>query len=177
VIPEAVNRELLEWSDIAAQNKPVPAWQDEHLPELEIYVDASIDGWGAISFTPEGGVMKLSERWTSEDWHAWNLSSSVAAEPLAMRKAVARLVTGGMKHVVIHTDHIPLYWAFQKGFARAWSYSKTIEFLQNYGTQFTIQYVEGPRNPADVLSRHFPEPPLLQVTAVGGERKVGVCWG
>jgi len=177
VIPAVVNRELLAWTEIAAKNTPVPAWQDEVLPDLEIFVDASIDGWGAISFTPEGGIMKVSERWTSADWQAWNLASSVAAEPLAMRKAVARLVTGAMKHVVIHTDHIPLYWAFQKGFAKAWSYSKAVEFLHNYNTQFTIQYVEGSSNPADVLSRHFPEPPLLHVTAIGGERKDGVVWG
>lgn len=178
-IPADALEQLSEWADIAAKNVPVPVWTPTVEPDLEIYTDASAHGWGAISLSAHGTLMQESHEWTVADWQNWNLSSSVAAEPLALIKSVACLVPVTAKHVRIHTDHLPLVWAFRKGFGKAFAYSNAIRFLSEFAnTTFELCFIEGILNPADVLSRarqhttcslsRTPYPPLLPVTSVGG---------
>jgi len=164
-MPTAVQNQFIQWAGIAAANIPVAVWQETPEPDLHIFVDASATGWGAISITPNGTISRSSGTWTTDDWKSWNLHSSVAAEPLAVRRAVCLLVPSKMKHVVIHTDHLPLFWAAQKGFGKAYAYSSTLAFLAALPTRFSFKFIEGADNPADALSRATP--PLLPVTSIG----------
>lgn len=171
-IPDDARADLLSWANIAATNKPVAVWIETKEPVLDIFVDASAFGWGALSVSANGTVLQASGRWTLQDWKEWNLHSSVASEPLGLRKAIAALVPAGTSAVRIHTDHLPLFWAHHKGHAKAYSYSAALCFLRAYvGTQFTVCYIEGHKNPADALSRAPEEDhpaPYLRVTSVAG---------
>ncbi len=177
-IPAGVRIELARWSQEAATNTPVPVWTPEQTPEYVIYTDASATGWGAWSYSRGGNAMSISQPWTESDATIWNLDSSVSAEPLAVQKAVAALVPSTAKKVVIYTDHLPLVYAKQRTVGRAYSYSRMIQFLESYDTQFELRFVPGEQNPADVLSRaNHPltqkRPPILNVTAVGTKEKEG----
>ena len=169
---DGVRAEMILWCDIAAKNEPVPVWTEDVEPDITIYTDASATGWGAISISKGGTILQLSQPWTEDDWR-WNLFSSVAAEPLAMRKAIAAMVPCTAKKVVIYTDHLPLHYAMKKTFGRAYSYSLVAQLVGSYrDCVFDVRFIPGTQNPADVLSRaqHPPvkqQPPLLNVTAIG----------
>ena len=174
-MPDNVRTELITWAQIAATNAPVAVWVEEMEPEYTVYCDASATGWGAISITKEGSILQLAQQWTTEDVAQWNVFSSVAAEPLALRKAVAALIPRTARSVTVYTDHLPLVFAAEKSFGKAYAYSAAIQFLNSYhGTTFVLKFVPGESNPADILSRarSFPDAPrpapLLRVTSVGG---------
>jgi len=173
VIPSDVRTELVCWAQVASENTPVAVWEEEAEVDLTIYTDASATGWGAISVSKGGSVLCLSQPWTAHDHAAWNLSSSVAAEPLAIRKAVAALVPRTARRVLLYTDHESFCFAAEKSWGKAYAYSCALQFLSSYGTKFDIRHIAGELNPADVLSRarHMPDsftgPPLLPVTAIG----------
>lgn len=176
-IPAHVAHELMTWAKIASDNQPVAVWTErdpQEKADLTIYVDASGEGWGALSIAPSGAILTVGHRWTHNDMSQWNLSSSVAAEPLALRYAVAMLVPAGCTRVTIFTDHQPLTYAHDKGYGKAYAYSRMVDFLEQYPTTFSIKYVPGHLNPADILSRRFTTkagvfpPPILPVTHIGG---------
>ncbi|MDP3379317.1 MAG: hypothetical protein Q8S53_13220 [Brevundimonas sp.] len=168
-----VRAELLAWAMLASENKPVAVHTPELEPEFVIYTDASATGWGAISTSRGGNVIRISQPWSAEELEHYNVHSSVVAEPLAIRKAVAALVPTSAKSVQIFTDHLPFVFAYKSTFGRAWSYSAAVQFLSTYSTIFDVQFVPGEQNPADVLSRarHLETPappPILMVTSVAG---------
>ena len=173
-VPPGVRIELLEWAKIAAANVPVAVWlEDSSEPDFTIYTDASASGWGAVSISKNGSVLQLSEPWSQKDLAAYDLQSSVQAEPLAVVYAVQALVPAHAKEVVIYTDHLPFVFAFQSTFGHAWSYSMAVQYLMSRCTRFQVRFVQGETNPADVLSRarHPPQavpPQFLSVTSVAG---------
>ena len=175
-IPTPIVELLKHWSNLAAQNVPVPVWEEDVEPDYILYTDASAHGWGVMSINKTGGIMQFGQRWTETDKVTWNLNSSVAAEPLAIRKAVAHMIPAWSKRVVIYTDHQPLIWAAEKTVGKAYAYSMALNFLEDYGingnTKFTLRFVEGIINPADPLSRNFAPPPMLHVTHIGDKH-----WG
>ena len=182
VVPAAVIREVLAWSSEAAANNPVPVWTPDVEAELTIYTDASAYGMGAISVSKGGHVMNLSQQWSDADRETWNVHSSVTAEPLAIQRAIAAFVPCTAKKVIIYTDHLPFVYAKMKTVGKAYMYSRTIQFMGAYDTEFEVRFIEGEKNPADVLSRArqiplLSPPQILNVTAVGkdmfedGERR------
>ncbi|MBS1986800.1 hypothetical protein JST99_02620, partial [Candidatus Dependentiae bacterium] len=58
------SEQLLDWTRRALRNEPVPIVQHQRSPNLTIYVDASANGWGAISIDDSGAIMTISRRWT-----------------------------------------------------------------------------------------------------------------
>ncbi len=171
-VPAAVLIELVDWSRTAATNSPVPVWTPTMEPDFTIYTDASAYGYGAISISKGGNVLQLAKQWTAEDKEAWNVTSSVTAEPLAIQRAVAALVPNTAKKVVIYTDHLPFVYAHERTVGKAYMYSRTIQFMSAYKTEFEVRFVEGVQNPADVLSRArkftpLCQPRLLNVTSIG----------
>ena len=148
-----VRAEMLAWAETAAENSPVPVHTPDVEPGFVIYTDASATGWGAISVSKGGNVIQISRPWSEEELEQYNVHSSVVAEPLAIRKAVAALVPTTAKSVKIPTDHLPFVFAHKNTFGRAWSYSAAVQFLNTFpGTMFDVDFVEGSENPADVLS-------------------------
>jgi len=112
-MPPGVRSELIAWAKVAAENEPVAVWQEESV-DFTIYTDASETGWGAVSVSRNGSVLQLSEPWSERDVAAYDLQSSVQAEPLAIVRAVQALVPSHAKEVVIFTDHMPFVYAFQR---------------------------------------------------------------
>ncbi|MBS1986335.1 hypothetical protein JST99_00170, partial [Candidatus Dependentiae bacterium] len=163
IIPKDVKEQLISWARIASINQPVPVWTEKRKATLTLYTDASAWGWGAICFTEAGSYRQISRPWDPSDG---NMQSSVKAEPMAVIKAVSYFVPNRCSAVVIYCDHMPLIWAFEKGWGKAFSYSHCISFLKAYeSTQFELIHVAGELNPADSLSRGTP--PLLSVTRIG----------
>jgi hypothetical protein len=176
--PPHVYETLLPWASIAATNDAVPVHTPDRTAQLTIYTDASASGWGAWAVNAEGSIRTLSARWTSKERAQWDLNSSVAAEPLAIRNAVACLVSARChEHAAIYTDHLPLVFAAAKTVGKTLAYSEALAFLDTYAphTTFSIAFVEGIINPADTLSRNFA--PLLQVTSIGPPQHGGAQGG
>jgi hypothetical protein len=175
-IPSDVRAELVEWARQAAENKPVDVYTPDCESDFVIYTDASAYGWGAVSISKGGNVLNISGVWSDHERREWNLQSSVSAEPLAIRKAIAALVPSTAKKVTIFTDHESFVGAFQKGIGRTYAYAAAMQFLSQYKTVFEVRHVPGEQNPADVLSRARPSqsslgaPPLLMVTSVAGQK-------
>ena len=175
-IPDDVRGEFLSWARVASTNTPVDVYTPDIEADFIIYTDASAYGWGAISISRGGNVKTISKQWSPQECEEHNVYSSVVAEPLAIRKAIAALVPATTRKVTIFTDHLPFVFAAEATYGKAWSYSSAIQFLAGYKTEFDVQFVPGAQNPADVLSRARPitttKPiaPLLSVTSVAGRR-------
>jgi hypothetical protein len=168
-IPPQVVEQLLLWAAIAAANRPVYVWRKvQERVDLRIYTDASARGWGALA------VQGASVRWVRREWQS-HTESSVASEPRALALAACFFIQPHEHHrVEIFTDHLPLVYAWQKGWGKAYEYSRVCSLLHVYrdqGVHVAIIYIPGPLNPADALSRSF-DPPVLNVTHVGGQRLV-----
>jgi hypothetical protein len=167
-VPVEVRNQLKDWANIGATNEPTIAHRGDIEIDATIYTDASALGWGAISVDKEGSVLQISRRWLPNEMMAWNLLSSVEAEPLAVCKAIAAFVTPKMRKVLILTDHQPLVFCAKKTFGRAAAYSHMCEFLSCFADmEFDFQHIAGAINPADYLSRNFAPPPILSVTHIG----------
>lgn len=143
---------LTKWATRAAKNTPVDVYRDAEL-QLTIYVDASDIGWAAVSIGTTGAMAQIARNWTDAERAQWNVSSSVVAESVAIRNAVAVLVPNTMLKVRVFTDHLPIVWAAKRGFGRAFAYSWLMHCLAQYQTSFEILHVTGGMNPADELSR------------------------
>ena len=98
--------------------------QIEQRPADIIFTDACVDAWGAIHSRADGSIHVVASRWTPADHAAWNLSSSVASEPLAISRALCRLVAPATTaSVIIYTDHEPLTAAVTADCSKAKAYS------------------------------------------------------
>jgi hypothetical protein len=151
--PKEILRAIHAWAVAGGTNTPVEVWRS-HEHHLTLYVDASAIGWAAISIHSSGSVVEVARNWTAAERAQWNVSSSVAAEAVAVANAVAVLVTATPQHVVIYTDHAPLVFATAKTFGAAYSYSWLCARLGAYTmVDFDIRHITGVLNPADKLSR------------------------
>jgi hypothetical protein len=180
-LPPPIVAELARWAGEVAAAVPQEA-VDDTTPLATITTDASAAGWGAISTTPTG-TRTWSFRWTAEDAERWDLTSSVAAEPLAVWRALCAVVAPGARGtVVILSDHAGLVFAGRKGHGRARAYNFVLARAAELfpGVKLEFAFVAGELNPADPLSRSFGcrpwFPPVLEVTAVAGVRR-SCAWG
>lgn len=170
-VPQSVQTQLSAWATLASTNKPVPVFNtaSADLPELTLFTDASVHGWGVVAVRADGCVTSIGERWTVPERINYQVHSSVVAEPLAIRKAVARFVTQDMKHVKILSDHAGFVFAGQKGIGKTLSYNTVLQELQAHcGTHFSFEHIPGTSNPADIYSRTLA--PILSVTHIGSAR-------
>jgi hypothetical protein len=88
-----------------------------------IVTDASEQVWGAIHIAPDGTIRVYAEAWTAHEKATLNLQSSVVPEPLAIRRALCRIVTPAQcKALHLYTDHAPLIDAVQSACARTYTY-------------------------------------------------------
>jgi len=180
-VPQDALRALSQWATIARTNREVPVWYfQKSEPDIIIYTDASVWGWGALSIK-DTKVIPVSVAWSLEDRQLWALESSVAAEPLAVIRALSYFIPLNKNAtVVVYTDHQPLVYASTRGWGKAYTYSVLCTFLRtmrNQGVDVQIKFIEGHLNPADPLSRG--KPPLLPVTHIAGkaiEERIGGRW-
>lgn len=159
VFPSLVRDEILQWVDKMLQNEAVPICppNDELPTDLTLMVDACDIGWGCVSST-DSGTQLFSGKWTAEDQKKHQLDcGSVATEPLGAWRSIVQCVAPTLhKKVVVYTDHLPLVWATQRGYAHADSYNELICRLRHYypDVKFEFRFIPGAQNiTADGLSR------------------------
>jgi hypothetical protein len=124
-----------------------------------IFVDASEQGWAAVHIDVATGVARVVySKWSSMDRAEWDLSSSVAAEPLAMRFALCRFITpSASSSVVVYTDHKPIVDALRSSCAKTYSYWRLQRLVSSLApTQISIFHISGVSNPADGFTRGDP---------------------
>jgi len=184
--------EVRDWLATAATNTPVPLITvrcPTAEPEVQVWVDASRWGYGYVAVT-KGKVTRMAREWSAPEHEALNLGSSVVAEPRAIEKMALELFFRSEReresplHVRIFSDHLPLVFAKQKGFGKAFMYNKmitTLDGITNGGQKifFEICFVKGSENPADYLSRGWADfsPEIGFFQAEGGhEDKEGGQW-
>jgi len=153
--------QLSAWSNEALKNTPFLFNATNKLvPDIDIFVDASSAGWGAV-IRSSTGVAEHRGTWTPEDAVRWNLQSSVATEPLAMRKAIlavhSSVHTPNNAYIRVHVDHQGLAFAFGRGHSRVASYNEAIRYVKSLlppSTVVEVFFVAGVDNgQADRLSR------------------------
>lgn len=166
-IPDDARRELIAWLNAANRNVPVPTWEsDEVFPDLTIFVDASAQGWGAVSIS-SSGVFQAGAPWSPADKEQHNVSLSTVAEPLAVLRAAKAFVSTSSNQVLIMSDHLGLVFAGNAGYGKSESYNTMCKELSTCfpRTRFTFQFIEGVNNVvADAISRSWSKtssPPTL----------------
>jgi hypothetical protein len=70
-IPSTTIADLIAWADTILSGPPVPAVRPVKPRTLDIFVDASEGGWGAVVIDADGGVKNLSFPWADADWASW----------------------------------------------------------------------------------------------------------
>ncbi len=155
--PEALEQ-LRAWL-LAAHALPIRPLVDPVVPgpEFRVWVDASAYGWGAlVERVSDGSVRRLGQQWSTTDVETYNVSSSVVAEPLGMRRALLAVCSADTRAVEVHTDHQPLMFAWRSGRGRVAAYNDCVVAVQSAFPQLhvDVQFVRGVDNiHADSLSR------------------------
>ena len=148
--------ETNEWLSLSINNAAVPLITPETAaPTTEIYVDASAWGYGATVRTA-GAYFSISRPWSAAQHAAYNLHSSVVAEPLAVELVVKEVCSSHHPHsVLIWTDHRPIVFAAARGYAACLCYNRMLSALRTCfpAFSFAFAFVPGISNPADHLSR------------------------
>lgn len=166
-----VANDLQQWIETLIQNTPTAMFVSVPDYDLQLFIDASDYGWGCVSFT-RGSVKEAGQRWSDEERSRFNLASSVVSEPLGAWKAIAQNVTKDHKHVLVVTDHLPLKYAGNRGYGKAWSYNELCKKLGEHfpTTKFTFAYIKGEQNIADGISRGIPNKDIQEINQQGMEK-------
>ncbi len=143
---------LYTWLHDALHAKPRPIIDRHPPPELRIFTDASATGWGAVSVGPKA-IHYCSAEWSQEVMAEYDVSSSVAMEPLGLWFALKALVPPEARSVELHTDHRNLIF---DRYSRSKHYNDLYAaMLRDFPhVHFEILYIKGEDNVvADALSR------------------------
>ena len=150
--------QLRQWLLLAATRPPRPLIDPPTpTPEYRMWVDASAYGWGAVVERAEdAGIIRVGRPWSPEDRAMYNVASSVVAEPLGMRRAIAAIATTATRAIEVHTDHEPLVCAWRAGHGKVATYNDCILAVQAAFPELRVdaQFVAGVANGgADAISR------------------------
>eukprot|EP00388_Colpodella_angusta_P019963 GDKJ01049866.1.p1 GENE.GDKJ01049866.1~~GDKJ01049866.1.p1 ORF type:complete len:786 (-),score=37.17 GDKJ01049866.1:32-2389(-) len=119
--------------------------------DLEIQVDASAYGWGAVAITKDS-VRHFSKKWPE----SFDGTSSVIAEPMGAWQAVCAATTMHTQKILLRSDHAGLVFAIKNGHSLVSSYNDFIRNTRNAfpGCTIEAQHIAGVDNwLADSLSR------------------------
>ena len=180
------DKAMLEIHRVAAickKNEPVAVmagYLREHGDiETTLWVDASMWGWGAVIMSKGYPVKFISQQWSEADHEeamqqGGTLSSSVTAEPMAIRRALCSTTIAPGSTIELFSDHSGFVSAAvprngkRRNYGFCTSYDAALTLLadlEHAGVSVRVSFVAGAANPADALSRG--KPPILHVTSVG----------
>ena len=155
--PTQVRQCFTEWLSQLKRNVPrqiTPSTPDDDSHADILFTDACETGWGAIHCRPDGSIRVIAQQWSPEDHEAWDLSSAVSSEPLAVANAMLRCITPALsKRVIAYTDHLPIVYAVEADCARAYAYWRLQQTLRRIPVPCSVRFVPGSANPADSFSR------------------------
>jgi len=151
-LPRATVTELLRWLDVLCVNSPTALWT-EHQTDNDaiIFVDASEEKWSATAVTATT-VQTTSRKWPKVE------PSSVTAEPSAVWLALCRFVNPAWTNVIIVTDHLPMVFAADKGYAKGYTYNQLLSKCHSAFPRLTcrFRFIPGKDHPSDEPSRGLP---------------------
>lgn len=150
-------QELEAWLDMLLLNVPTELGTPKELEEdCVVYSDASAWGWGSCTVR-DGRTRTTNAEWTMDEKLRDNLRSSVNAEPKALVNAVIAAARPGDRRIIVFTDHLPLVYAWQRGYGKALPYNHMVVCLKRAlpNVRIELQFVPGASNPADRASRGF----------------------
>ncbi len=130
------------------------------------YVDASAWGWGA-TIEEHGAVRCRAFPWSADDRLQHKISSSVVAEPLALRLLLCCILSASRPglRIKVFSDHAPLVWRAARGHADTWAYNEVCRAIESawcvFGTSVVVAFVRGAENRADALSRGLVAPSIV----------------
>ena len=118
------------WIAELIENKPRPILKNTVLDVTDIlFTEASSSRWGAIHVEAATGILRVHSReWSANDRAQWDLSSSVASEPLAseplaIANALYVCVTPDPgRHIRVYTDHQPIVDALSSDCSKGYAY-------------------------------------------------------
>ena len=149
-------KNLAEWLNILINTTPRPIYSPTPTShDVEIQVDASCYGWGAVVITADS-VKYHSRKWPSN----FDASQSVTSEPMGAWLSVCAAVNKSTKKVLLRTDHAGLVFAIKNGHSMVQSYNDFIVNTRNVFPTCTIvaEHIAGVDNwMADGLSRQKEE--------------------
>jgi len=147
-IPANTAKQFVSWASAVQHAKPVPITAEASAPGLVLFVDASATGWGVVAVR-DGGTLCDGQRWSD------SIGSSVVAEPLATWMAICRTVNANDKHITIFSDHLPLVYAGNKGYAKCFTYNTLLQKITATFPEkiFRFEHIAGVNNPSDEPSR------------------------
>ena len=155
-----VYKNLRNWRDTILATKPRRILREES-PDIVIIVDASDEGWGAISVDELGRILYDARKWSTADRRAFNTKHSVRAEPEGIYRACCRFVRAE-HHRTVHvaSDSAAAVGAISKGHSRSYWMNHTVVKLDRTfpRTRFIFAHTPGATNPADGISRELSEP-------------------
>jgi hypothetical protein len=141
------------WSSMILKNPATPIFSPQpELHDIEIQVDASAWGWGAVIIHSSGRIQTVQKQWPAY----FNAESSTIAEPMAAWLAVSYATTASTKRILLRSDHLNLVHAIKRGHGLTKSYN---DFIHNYRTTYPqllidAEHIAGIDNTvADKLSR------------------------
>jgi len=118
-----------------------------------LFTDASEERWSATHLGPNGMRVYAGD-WADEDWRDGPLHSSIWSEPLAIRKAICRIIKPSPNmHLVIYTDHSPIVDAVSAPIAKTYSYWRLQCLLATLPGTTVVRHIPGTINPADAFTR------------------------
>ena len=157
---DAVTKNLREWRDAILAAKP-RVMSEPEFPELVIIVDASDDGWGALSFDNHGSETFRAQKWSTADRRAFDTKVSTRAESEGLYRACCMLVRhSAHRTVYIASDSSATTGAVNKGSSMSYWMNYVCRKLQAAFPHITfhVVHIPGATNPADGISRGLPEP-------------------
>ena len=153
---EGVAAGYRSWIEELIENQPRPILKSTISDVTDIlFTDASSLRWGAIHVEAATGIIRVySREWSENDRAQWNLSSSVASEPLAIANALCVCVTPlPGRHIRVYTDHQPIVDALSTDCAKGYAYWRLQSLVHSLPCEVSVRYIPGQTNPADSFSR------------------------
>jgi hypothetical protein len=124
-------------------------WEGQD-PDLIAITDASKSHWAGITLDTSGGVTQTC------GWSRCHSSASAVTEPWALYNTIMETTkeSDSLK-VLMLTDNKGLFYAVNKGFARAFSANRVVALLQKRRPQLRLRavFVPGEQNLSNDLSR------------------------
>ena len=155
-IPKHTWHDLALWKDTVLENAPAPLQDPEGEPDVFVMTDASDWGWGVLwSDGASGAIHTYAEPW-GDTLSMEERKSSVIAEPVAVHRALCRIIRPNRRCVVrLATDSSAAMWAIRAGYSKSFRMNMIVHRIRGAFPLVDLrpQHVAGLRNSADKGSR------------------------
>lgn len=119
-VDKSTREVLVAWAATILRNPKTPIFAPAPTThDIEIQVDASSWGWGAVIIHSSGHIQYVQKQWPSN----FRAHSSSVAEPMAAWLAVAFAAGLSTQRILLRSDHLNLVYAIKRGHSLTQSYN------------------------------------------------------